>query len=73
MVCSIILAYALLSYINANPSMAMLLRQWNLREAEAVEEAEGEDVAGVGVESLLSQHTLRTSFSTRRNLFLQLR
>ena len=55
--------------------MAMLLRQCNLREAEAVVEAEVEDVAGVGVGSLLSQHTLRRIFITRRSqsLFLRLR
>ena len=53
---SIIIAYALLSYIIANPNMAMLLRQWIPREAGAVEEAvveaEVEDVVGEGLESL---------------------
>ena len=47
--------------------MAMLLRKWNLREAEAEVEVEGEVVAGVGVESPLFQHFMRRIFISRRS------
>ena len=54
--------------------MAMLLRKWNLREAEAEVEAEGEVAAGVGVESPLLQRFMRRISTMRRSQsqFLQL-
>ena len=54
--------------------MAMLLRKWNLREAEAGVEAEGEVVARVGIESPLSQRIMRRISTMRRSQsqFLQL-
>ena len=47
--------------------MAMLLKKWNLREAEARVEAEGEVVAGVGVESPLFPRIMRRIFISRRS------
>ena len=54
--------------------MAMLLRKWNLREAEAEVGAEVEVVAGVGVESPLFPRIMRRISITRRSQsqFLQL-